>query len=77
MERLRNCEDKIGIINDIYSGKRLEMGVIVAQDMERNERESLVFFFFSVFSVVVNVPKFDSLTVVHPLPSFLPLPGSY
>lgn len=58
-------------------GRGLEMGVIVAQDMERNERESLVFFFFSVFSVVVNVPKFDSLTVVYPLPSFLPLPGSY
>lgn len=29
-------------------GRGLEMGVIVAQDMERNERESLVFFFFSV-----------------------------
>lgn len=60
-------------------GRGLEMGVIVAQDMERNERESLVFFFFSVFSVVVivNVPKFDSLTVVYPLPSFLPLPGCY
>lgn len=52
----------------------LEMGVIVAQDMERNERESWSSSSFPLLSVFLN---FDSLTVVNPLLPFLPLPGSY